>query len=295
MGNQDIADKLDEVAELIERQGGNVYRARSYRRAAGSVRAAEGPLAEAFEWDGVEALERLPGVGERMAGAIGELIETGRLGLLERLRAESSPERVLAEVPGVGPKLAARIHERLGVERLEQLEQAAHDGRLAEVESIGAARVECIRGVLAGMLSRSARKRSRQRSRRAADPSEPESGGESPTVAELLDADAEYRRKAEADRLRRIAPRRFNPDARAWLPILETRRGRWELTLLYSNTARAHELGKTGDWVVVYYEGDGREGQHTVVTAASGPLEGRRVVRGREAECRRHYREQGPG
>lgn len=63
--------------------------------------------------------------------------------------------------------------------------------------------------------------------------------------------------------------------------------GLWHFTALYSNSARAHELGRTHDWVVVYYyDNDHREGQHTVVTETQGPLTGTRVVRGHEAECR---------
>jgi hypothetical protein len=59
---------------------------------------------------------------------------------------------------------------------------------------------------------------------------------------------------------------------------------------LYSNTAQAHQLGRTRDWVVLYfYDDEHTEGQHTVVTETHGPLAGRRVVRGREAECRAHY------
>lgn len=105
----------------------------------------------------------------------------------------------------------------------------------------------------------------------------------------LLDVDREYRRKAEAGELRRIAPRRFNPEDEQWLPVMEGERDGWEMRPLFSNTRRAHELGKTRDWVVIYYDRDGEHGQCTVVTATSGPLEGERVVRGREAECREYY------
>jgi hypothetical protein len=102
----------------------------------------------------------------------------------------------------------------------------------------------------------------------------------------VLDVDREYRVKAAAAKLPTIAPKRFNPQAKAWLPILHTRRGPWHFTALYSNTARAHELGKTHDWVVVYfYDGDHQERQCTVVTETRGPAAGARVVRGREAEC----------
>jgi hypothetical protein len=56
---------------------------------------------------------------------------------------------------------------------------------------------------------------------------------------------------------------------------------------MFSNTATAHRLDRTADWVVVYYERDGDEGQCTVVTETRGPLAGRRVVRGRESESGR--------
>lgn len=106
----------------------------------------------------------------------------------------------------------------------------------------------------------------------------------------LLDVDGQYRREASADRLPKIAPRRFNPQRLTWLPILHTDRADWHFTALYSNTAKAHELGKTHDWVVVYfYDSDHREGRQTIVTETRGPLEGRRVVRGREAECAAYY------
>ena len=87
-----------------------------------------------------------------------------------------------------------------------------------------------------------------------------------------------------------IAPKRFNPRNEAWLPILHTDRNNWHFTVLYSNTARAHELGRTHDWVVVYfYDDHHQEGQHTVVTETRGSLVNKRVIRGREAECRAHY------
>ena len=72
--------------------------------------------------------------------------------------------------------------------------------------------------------------------------------------------------------------------------MLHTQRGDWHFTALFSNTARAHELGRVRDWVVIYGEDkEHGERQYTVVSAAHGPLAGRRVVRGREAECRDWY------
>ena len=75
------------------------------------------------------------------------------------------------------------------------------------------------------------------------------------------------------------------PEGKAWLPILHAEREGWHFTALFSNTARAHELGRTDDWVVIYfYDDDHQEGQCTVVTEIRGPREGERVVRGREDE-----------
>ena len=149
---------------------------------------------------------------------------------------------------------------------------AAHDGRLEALRGIGPRRAAAIRASLATLLGRT-------RPRRDPD-------GPAPPVTTLLAVDAEYRRAAADGSLPTIAPRRFNPEHEAWLPILHTERDGWHFTALFSNTAKAHELGRTRDWVVIYfYDGDHREGQHTVVTETHGPFAGRRVVRGREGEC----------
>jgi hypothetical protein len=151
------------------------------------------------------------------------------------------------------------------------------------VKGIGPERAEGIRVALAGMLSQSSRRRLRQAIQ------EETSKEERPSVDLLLEIDEEYRRKAERDQLRKIAPKRFNPQGKAWLPVMHAKRQGWSFTALFSNTALAHRSGKTHDWVVIYYEKGGEQQQGTVVTAERGPLAGKRVIRGRERECRAHY------
>jgi hypothetical protein len=281
--NEDLADALERVADLLGAQDANPFRVRAYRGAAHTARAADEPLASVLERGGREALEALPGIGRTLASHISELVQTGRLGFLERLEGQISPEDLFTTVPGIGEELAARIHRQLGIETLEELELAAHDGRLAGLPGFGERRVRGVRDALAGILGRSARRRAR-RLRLAA----PEAGEAArPRVETLLAVDEEYRRRAAAGELRRIAPRRFNPEGRAWLPVLHVEKEGFHFSALFSNTARAHELGKTRDWVVIYWERDGDEDQCTVVTERSGPLRGRRIVRGREAECAR--------
>jgi len=276
--NIEVADILDRVADLLETQGADGFRVRAYRRGARTCRELARPLAEIVAVEGLRGLEELPSIGKSLAVSIAEILHTGRLRQLDRLEGEVSPEDLFATLPGLGEELAHRIHDVLGIETLEELEVAAHDGRLATVPGIGERRLHAIRDSVAAVLGGAARMRGRRL--RHAEAPRPAA----PSVAAILDVDAEYRRRAATSSLRRIAPRRFNPQGEAWLPILHTAREGWYFTVLFSNTARAHRLGTTHDWVVLLYERDGTEGQCTVVTEHRGPLAGQRVVRGREAE-----------
>jgi Holliday junction resolvasome RuvABC DNA-binding subunit len=269
--NQVLASRLDEIGRLLEEQEANPFRTQAYRRAAALLRGLPEQVDAILQREGLAGLDRLPGIGPALARMIAEYVSSGHLRLLDQLRGAHDPIALLRSVPAVGPKLARRLHDELGIDSLEELEYAAHDGRLAKFEGIGPKRLTAIRESLASRLAR----------RR---PSERWSA-ERPPVEDLLEVDRQYRSGAAGGTLRKITPKRFNPHRQAWLPILHVRKGDWDYTALYSNTPRAHELGKTRDWVVIYYENDGAAGQCTVVTPGFGPHKGRRVVRGREAEC----------
>jgi len=284
ISNSAIAEALERLAKMLIEREANPHRIQAYLNAAQTVRRSERPLTEILEQGGREALEELPGIGTSLSARIMEFIETGEMSLVRRLREEHTPEDLFARVPGIGRGLAARLHRELGVETLEELEMAAYDGRLAQVEGFGARRIQLLRTHLNAMLNRATREQMR-RARNAALPGR----AMRPTIHTLLNVDLEYRLRSERGELPLIAPRRFNPSGKAILPVLHTERGPWSFTAVFSNTARAHEAGKVGNWVVLYYERDGREGQCTVVTESRGELSGKRVVRGREAECRDFY------
>ncbi|MBD3242404.1 MAG: DNA-binding protein [Chitinivibrionales bacterium] len=270
--NSAVADMLRETADLLERTEANPHRVRAYRTAASSIEAARFSVADRVLGGQPDTVRDLPGVGKAIASSVSEIAQSGRLGLLERLRAETEPEQVLASIPGVGPKLARRLHEELGVSSLEELEMASHDGRLERMQGVGPRRTDAIRETLNSRLSRSARRRLHRVAKGREEP-------QPPPVEALLETDDEYRRKAQAGQLHTIAPKRFNPSGEAWLPIMHRRWGEWRLTAMFSNTARAHELDKTHEWVVIYYERNGTQNQCTVVNR-----DGHRVVRGRELE-----------
>jgi hypothetical protein len=273
--NAPIAARLEEVARILDGQGANPYRSRAYRHAALTLRSLDTPVSELLASGGLAGLEALPGIGESLARSIRALVLTGRLPMLERLRGSGDPVALLATVPGIGRRTAERLHHDLGIDSLEELETAAHQGRLGALLGMGEKRLAGVRDSLAQRLGRVRRA--------GAEPKQP------PGVAELLDVDREYLEAVRAGRLRTIAPRRFNPGRQSWLPVLHTSRGRRHYTALFSNTPRAHRMGATRDWVVLYWDGPLGEGQATVVTSRRGALEGRRVVPGREAECACHH------
>ena len=273
--NGQIARKLDELANLLEAQGANAFRVSAYRHGAMAIGGLTEPVCDLYARTGMEGLERIDGIGHRLAMAIRSLVETGRLPMLEHLRGEIDPVLLLQSVPGIGAIQAERLHHDLGIDTLEELEAAAHDGRLASIAGFGPKKVA---GIIDSLASRLGRVR------------QPDRGQVTkPPVEELLDVDREYREAAQAGRLPTVAPRRFNPGKKSWLPILHTQRGNRHYTALFSNTARAHRLGTTNDWVILYQDGESGSHQCTVVTCHHGPLEGRRIVRGREAECQEYF------
>ncbi len=276
MHNVEIGRRLEEVADLLEAQRANPFRVQAYRRAAANVRRLSKPLAEIWHEEGDQGLRAVSGVGERLGTALRTLITTGRLPMLDRLRGETDPVALLESVSGIGPVLAERLHGELGIDSLEDLEAAAHDNRLSDLAGIGKKKLA---GIVDSLATRLGHVRREGRTHQA----------DEPTVEELLEIDREYREKATADQLPKITPRRFNPNGDAWLPILHTHRGERNYTALYSNTARAHELARIRDWVVLYYDGGLDERQATVITSQFGTLSGKRIVRGREHECEQFY------
>ena len=278
MDNKDIAERLAEIAQLLEAQGANPFRVNAYRHAATTIESLPEAVTDLVERHGYAGLTDLPGIGEGIARAIYEYVATGRMSRLESLRGGEDPIALFEKIPGIGTTLAHRLVEALHINSLEALEAAAHNGRLKHIQGFSENKIAMLQAWLAQVLG------SRRSTRQTAVLTD------EPTVKLLLDIDQHYREKAEADELPKIAPKRFNPEGVAWLPILHVTKSGWHFSALYSNTPRAHQLQRTHDWVVIYfYDKQHHEGQHTVVTETHGPLIGKRVVRGRENECLDYY------
>ena len=123
MNNRDVAAAFDEIADLLEFQNANPFRVRAYRNAARRIGDLSEPLASIVA-DPDRELTDLDGIGKDLAEKIATLVETGKLPMLEELRA-AIPAGVLAllRIPGLGPKKAAALHKELGITSLDMLRE----------------------------------------------------------------------------------------------------------------------------------------------------------------------------
>lgn len=136
MTNEQVAAKLEQIAQLLQIEDANAFRIRSYERAAEAVRGLGEDLAEIRATE--EGLEAIPGIGEAIAEKIAELLDTGELTYLQDLLAKY-PEGFLEllEIPGLGPKRAALVYHELGIGTVDQLEEACVRGQVRELKGMG--------------------------------------------------------------------------------------------------------------------------------------------------------------
>ena len=135
MRNQEIASIFYEIADLLEIKGELPFKVRAYRRAAQRIETLDGDIEDIYS-EG--KLREIPGIGEALAKKIGEIIETGRLEYLERLKREV-PEGVvrLMSIPGLGPRKTAVLYKKLGIKNIEELKKAAEQGKLRDLDGFG--------------------------------------------------------------------------------------------------------------------------------------------------------------
>jgi histidinol phosphatase-like PHP family hydrolase len=132
--NEDVAALLREYAELLGLTGGDLFRVRSYEKAAKAVGGYPDDLGALPE----SALTKVPGVGKSVAAKIAEYRRTGTIKAVDELRATVPPGALLlAKVPGVGPKRALQIAGELGITSVADLADAVRGGRLRGMAGFG--------------------------------------------------------------------------------------------------------------------------------------------------------------
>jgi DNA polymerase (family X) len=132
LSNAEIADRLSALAQLLTVEKANPYKVRAYRRAAAVVRGLGESVDELVRSN--EDLRVYPGIGDAMNVAIREIVETGTLRSLEKLRLSVSPELLsLTEYPRLDPKRILRIYKKLKISSIEGLGEALKSGELERV------------------------------------------------------------------------------------------------------------------------------------------------------------------
>lgn len=136
MENIEISEVLDDVAALLEIQGANPFRIRAYQNAARTVEAHAVAMHKMLA-DG-DDLTELAGVGKQVAKHIEELVDTGKLSVIDEIAKEIPLSLIeLTRLPGVGPKKARALWESLGVETIDDLERVLKAGEVAEIKGFG--------------------------------------------------------------------------------------------------------------------------------------------------------------
>ena len=148
MTNPEIADAFDQIADILEFQGADPFRIRSYRNSARTIRDLPESMAGIVA-DADRKLTDIEGIGKKIAEKIVVLVKTGKLEQLEELK-QQVPESVLAmmRVPGLGPKRAAMLFNELKVTTLDELRAACEAHKVRELKGLGAKTEESI---LAGL------------------------------------------------------------------------------------------------------------------------------------------------
>ena len=134
--NQDVAEQLELLADLLEIEGEAAFRVLAYRRAAQRVRDTGGPVAQ-LALDG--KAKELPGIGATIQEKIVQIVDKGEIEALAKRRKTIPPEVVdFLRIPGLGPKTVRKIWQELGVTTLADLKSAARDQKLRTLPGLGA-------------------------------------------------------------------------------------------------------------------------------------------------------------
>ncbi len=134
MDNREVAAIFYEVADILDLQG-VAFKPNAYRRAARSLEELEEDLSKMAAEN---RLTDIPGVGESVAKKIQEILRTGELSYLKKLRAQIPAGLLqILSVPDIGPKTAMLLYKELGIESLDQLKDAAKAHRLRDIKGFG--------------------------------------------------------------------------------------------------------------------------------------------------------------
>jgi len=132
------------MADMLEIEEADQFRVRAYRRAAQSLENLSEDISAQVERG--DDLTKLPGIGKNMAEKIHELVKTGKLKQLEKLKKETPEELTeIMQIPGLGPKKVEKMYEELHIDSVDDLREAVQQHKLQDLEGFGEKTEEKIR------------------------------------------------------------------------------------------------------------------------------------------------------
>jgi DNA polymerase (family 10) len=134
--NSDVADILNKVADLLDIKGDNPFRIRAYRNAARAVNASSKNVSDMVAKKG--DLSALQGIGKDLAQKITEIVQSGKLPLLDELEKEVPIElSAMMKIQGLGPKRIKKISQEMNIQSVDELREAAKQGKIRDLLGFG--------------------------------------------------------------------------------------------------------------------------------------------------------------
>ena len=135
MKNQQVAELLYQIADLLDLKGENFFKTRAYRIAAQTIDVLDKDIEDVVK---EKRLRDIPGVGEALAKKITEFVETGKLEYFENLKKEIPADLLkMLDISGLGSKKVAALYNNLGIKTIDELRKACEKGKVRELEGFG--------------------------------------------------------------------------------------------------------------------------------------------------------------
>ena len=131
MTNQELAQIFYEIADYLKMEEVQ-FKPYAYQKAAIILENLEKDVGEIYRQGGINALEKIPGVGKSIAKKIEEYLKTGKLKYYEKLKKKTPVNmEELTRIEGLGPKKVKVLYQKLGIKNLKDLEKAAKSHKIA--------------------------------------------------------------------------------------------------------------------------------------------------------------------
>ncbi|MFH1129120.1 MAG: DNA polymerase/3'-5' exonuclease PolX [Patescibacteria group bacterium] len=137
MTNQEISHILNNIAEYLAMDD-VPFKPRAYEKAAVSIEALDESVFDIYKTGGIKALENISSIGKGIAFKIEEYIKTGKIKEYEQLKKKVPVDlEALTAIEGIGPKSILKLYKELGVKNVKDLEMAAKNKKIRNIEGFG--------------------------------------------------------------------------------------------------------------------------------------------------------------